>query len=95
MSYSVSARGRDKAEILQDIRAKLDQVVLMQSIHAADIEQAKAAAEAFLGVHPGCQSDGDKDLVISVSGSVGWRGTFPDSTITSVNVNVAISHAYD
>src|SRR6266566_4997251 len=89
MSYSFSARGATKAEVMQKVTVELDKVVANQSSHSADRAQAQAAAEAFLGVIPA--DAGDKDFYISVSGSVGWNGLLgaADYVVTSASVNVS------
>ena len=91
MSYSFSARGATKADVIAKVSAELDKVVVSQPIHAADRAQAQAAVEAFVAVIPE-NADG-KDFYVSVSGSVGWSGNLgaADCTITSASVNVGAS----
>jgi hypothetical protein len=90
MSYSFSARGATKAEVIGKVSAELDKVVASQPIHSADRAQAQAAAEAFVAIIPA--NDEGKDFYVSVSGSVGWRGNLGvDSIITSASVNVSAS----
>jgi hypothetical protein len=85
MSYSFSARGATKAEVMKQITTELDKVVAAQPIHAADRAQAQSVADAFLAIIPAIA---DKDFYVSVSGSVGWGG---DKAITSASVNVSAS----
>lgn len=84
MSYSFSARGATKAEVMQKVAAELDKVVASQTIHAADRAHAQAAAETFLGVVT--DPSGSKDFYVSVSGSVSWG---LDDVITAASVNVS------
>ena len=85
MSYSFSARGATKAEVMQKVVAELDKVVANQSIHAADRKQAQSTAEAFLGVVRNANEQ--EDFYVSVSGSVSWR----DAIVTSASINVSAS----
>ncbi len=90
MSYSFGVRGATKDEVMAKVAAELDQVVSNQSMHSADRAQAEAAAKAFVDVVP--DGDDDKEFYVSVSGSVGWRGTLGvDAVITSSSVNVSVS----
>ncbi len=84
MSYSFSARGATKAEVMEKVVAELDKVVAGQPIHSADRAQAQAAAEAFLGVIP--EVNENQDFYVSLSGSVSWNGT--DNVVTSASANV-------
>ncbi len=90
MSYSFSARGRTKEEAIAAVAAELDKVVAAQPIHAADRDQALATATAFVNVLP---ENGEKDVYVSVSGSVGWEGTYPDSHVianASISANASL-----
>lgn len=90
MSYSFSARGVTKAEVLTKVSAELDRVVASQPVHQADRYQVQAAVEAFLEILPS-NPDG-KEFSVSVSGSVGWNGlTDADLVITGAGVNVSAS----
>jgi len=86
MSYSFSARGATKAEVLQKVSESLDNVVSGQPIHKADRAQAQAAVEAFLAIVPDDASD--KDFNANVSGSVGWQ---EGDVVTSVGFNVSVT----
>lgn len=90
MSYSFSARGETKADVMKAVVVALDNVVADQPIHAADRAQAQAAVEAFLDIVP--IADG-KDVSVSVSGYVSWSGLAgeADQVLTSANVNVSVS----
>lgn len=88
MSYSFGVKGKTKAEAIAAVAAELDKVVAAQPIHAADRDQALATATAFVNTLP---ENGEKDVSVSVSGSVGWEGTYPDHSLTSAQVNVYAS----
>jgi hypothetical protein len=88
MSYSFSARGATKAEVIKKVDAELNKVVASQPVHSADHAQAKAAAEAFLGVLP--DPNAKQEFDVAVSGSVGWSGVLgEDQVLTSAGVNVS------
>jgi hypothetical protein len=87
MSYSFSVRAATKAEALIKIENELGNVVTAQPIHAADREQAYAAAEAFLEIVP---DDDSKDFQVSVHGSVGWTGEGDAQVITAAGVGVSV-----
>ena len=90
MSYSFVARGATKSEVIEKIIAEFDIVVATQPIHAADRDQAQAAAQAFLDVLP--SGVDERDFYVSVSGSVGWNGNFGvDHVLTSAGVSVSAS----
>lgn len=86
MSYSFSARAATKAEVLAKVDEELDKVVAGQPIHVADRAQARAAAEAFLGVVPDPTSD--QDAYVSISGSVSSNA---DQLVTAASVSVSAS----
>jgi flavorubredoxin len=89
VSYSFSAKGTTKADAIAAVIAKMDEVVVQQPIHAADREPAIETAKAFINLIP---DDNEKDFSVSVSGSLGWTGTYPDSHIISnAQVNVYAS----
>lgn len=85
MSYSFSARGATKAEVMEKVVAELDKVVAAQPIHAADRSPAQAAVNAFIDLLP---VDAEKDFSVSVSGSLGWRG---GQILTDAGVSVQAS----
>lgn len=80
MSYSFQAKGTTKAEAIAQVIEKMDQVVTQQPIHAADRDAAIETAKAFVNMVP---DDEAKDVSVSVSGSLSWTGTYPDSYIVS------------
>ncbi len=93
MSYSFTVRAPTKADALARVTTELIDVVARQPIHTADCEQAKAAAEAFLDILP--EANDKQDFYLSVSGSVGWRGSpgTPEYALTSAGVSVSASFA--
>ena len=90
MSYSIVAVAATKAALSAVIASKLDDVVASQPVHAADIEQAKQAASAF--VELATDPTEGSELYASVSGSLSWNYV-PDvapSQFTGANFSVAI-----
>lgn len=84
MSYSFQARGKTKEETIAVVATKLAEVVAQQPVHAADKDQALAAATAFINLLP---EDGEKDISVSVSGSLGWKDLPAEQNITSAQVS--------
>lgn len=85
MSYSVSVKGATKTEAKQNLALQLAGVLEAQSAHSADMDQAAAAANAFIDILP---DDETQDVSVSVSGSIGWKGELGAHTITSASVNI-------
>lgn len=88
MSYSFSARGATKQEVMQKVGIELDKVVVSQPIHSADFAQARAAAESFLDIIPDASES--QDYYVSVSGSISWDGINPP-VVKGASVNVGAS----
>lgn len=88
MSYSFQAKGTTKAEAIAAVAAKLAEVVAQQPVHAADKDQALAAATAFINLLP---DDGEKDVSVSVGGSLGWNDLPAEQNITSAQVSTYAS----
>ena len=86
MSYSFNVTAASKEEAKEKIAAELDKVVLSQPVHAADREQAQAAASAFIDVLAD-PADGE-EIRVSVHGSVGWR---EEGKFTHANIGVSAS----
>jgi hypothetical protein len=86
MSYSFNVRAATKDEAKDKAAAEFDKVVASQAIHARDREQALAAAGAFIDM---VADDAERDLSVSVSGSLGWQGV-TDQVITSAAVSVSV-----
>jgi hypothetical protein len=92
MSYSISARGATKALALAALGCLFDSnVVATQPVHAADKQQALAAAESFAGILP---DDDSKDVSIRMNGSLSWQNVGDDSerrfSWASVSVEVTL-----
>lgn len=84
MSYSFSAKGATKEDVLKSVATQLDAVVEAQPIHKVDREQAYNAVEWFLALVP---EAADKDFSVSVNGSIGSL----DDVITGAGVGVSVS----
>lgn len=84
MSYSFTAFAPTRAELRSKVKTALDGIVAAQPIHAADREQAEAAANAFISL---VIEDPEKDVTISMHGSV-W--STPDG-LKSAGVGVSVS----
>lgn len=88
MSFSFSAHGATIEEVLTDVGAKMAEVVSSQPVHEVDAETVKkvAALQAAL-----LQQDETRDIAMSVSGSVSWRGQqgADDFAIIGASVNVS------
>lgn len=82
MSYSFGVRATSKADAKQQVAAKFDETIAQQPIHAADREQAQAAAHAFIDA---LHDDEAKDVVASVSGWISSQ----DGTVLGANVSVS------
>jgi len=82
MSYSFQIRAATKADAKEKVAIQMAAIVQQQVVHAVDAEQARAAANAFIDVIDG---DENRDVVVSMNGSVSWSG---DSLITSAAVSV-------
>lgn len=67
MSYSISVRAANKTIALGILDAEFDKVREAQPAHKVDIDQAAAAAEAFVKV---LSDDPSRDVIVSISGSV-------------------------
>lgn len=80
MSYSFTVRAATKAIALQLVASNLDKVVADQPSHAADRDQALAAATAFVGM---VADDESRDVVVSVNGWLSWNnpGTFTGACV--------------
>lgn len=85
MSYSFALRGPDKADVLARIGTRMDQVVQQQPEHAADRDIAVATVTSAIGV---LAEDATKNIEVSMSGSMGWRGTGEAKEFTQCNVSV-------
>lgn len=95
MSFSFGFRARNVAAALAIAAQEMDRVVQSQPMHEADKASVLAAVQAQVGLIAGAAEG--KHVVLSVSGSLGWRGTAAgtaapaseDFAITSANVSVS------
>lgn len=93
MSYSFNVRAKSKDEAKTLVAEQLDNVVKSQPIHANDREVAE---KAFGDVLELVTVPEGRDVVVSVSGSVGWNGVMiegkpvEDLELNSANLNIAI-----
>lgn len=88
MSYSFSVRAATKKEALAQVEAELQKVLASQPQDRPSCDAALNTALAHVDVVP---NDETHDVVVSVSGSVGWRGVLnsPEGiVITGVSSNV-------
>lgn len=83
MSYSFSVRAATKAAAKAAVAAQFDSMVHVQPVHAADRPMAQAAAGAFVDL---LHEDESKDVIVCVSGSLGWQG---EGQFTSTNVSAS------
>lgn len=86
MSYSFGVRGATRDEVMAKVVIEFDKVVGYQPIHAADREQATAAARGFLSIVP--DANENQDFALTVSGWVSWN---EGKVVTAANVNVSAS----
>lgn len=87
MSYSFIVRADNKESAKACVTAELAKVVATQSVHAADRDQAEAAAFAFIDL---LADDDTKSVQVNVHGSLGWFGG-ADSSLTNASVGVSVS----
>lgn len=87
MSYSFNVTGANKAAALEAVKLAMEGVVNTQPVHARDQQQAAAAAAEMVEI---LHDDSAKDVVVSVSGSLGWNlGPAGEEQFTSANVSVS------
>lgn len=85
MNFSFSAKGKTKAAVIDAVVVEMTKVVESQPVHANDKDRVEVTVATFINalVEP---SDGEA-VVVSVSGSLGWRDT-EQKEFTSSNVSV-------
>lgn len=89
MSYSIFARAATKPELKESLAAKMADVVLMQSPHAADQQQALDAANAFIDILK-VEPKENQEYIVNMNGSLSW--TDATDAVGSVHgANVSIS----
>lgn len=89
MSYSFCIVAASLAVASTAVAVELDKVTESQPIHAADREQAEAAATAFINLleEPG----ENQEVVVNVSGSISrWPAEAEKFSSASVSVNAYI-----
>lgn len=72
MSYSIGVRAATKALVLEKVAEELNKVAAAQPVHDRDRGEAYEAAKAFVGVL--AEPAAGQEVVVSVSGSLGWTG---------------------
>jgi len=86
MSYSFSVKAGTKSEAIEQVAAKLAEVVAAQPVHEADQVQANASASTFIGL---LADDDTKDVAVSMNGSI-----YRDSTgIRQASVSISVGMA--
>lgn len=87
MSYSITARGKTKDAVCEQIAKKMAEVIAQQPTHKADAGTAAGAAMAYVAV---LTEEEGKDIVLEMNGSVSW--TYPategQEKITHANVSI-------
>lgn len=88
MSYAFSITATSKEEATGKIREQFDAVVAAQPTHAADKEGAIAAAQTLVRLWAD-PLEGE-EIVVHVSGSLGWNFGFgaPKTEFTSVDLSI-------
>lgn len=92
MSYSLSVRGSDKADAKAKVAAAFDKMMEAQPAHAADRDQALAAAATFIDLLP---DDAGMDVMVSlngwVSGQTGEDGRLAQVVGVGVGVGATLT----
>jgi hypothetical protein len=91
MSYSHGVRAANKAEAKAAIAQKMAETAMQQPCHAADKDQAIAAASAFIDILP---DDDSKDVVVSMNGPLSglWVGhTIERISSSAVSVTACLA----
>lgn len=89
MSYSFGVRAKTKVEALEKVNAELNKVVAQQKAHEKDSVHASETATSFVNVL--AEPSEEQDVVVSVSGSLGWLGTSGVDEILLVSAQVSVS----
>lgn len=91
MSYSFGVKAASKAEALAKAEEEFKNVVRGQPVHAHDEDAARKAREQACELVP--EAPEGQDFAISCSGSISWRGTYPNShQVVGVSINVYAAH---
>ena len=86
MSYSFSVHGATKRDVKEQVAAEFNKIVAAQPIHATDRQDANAAVRAFVEL---LRDDVNKDVSVTVNGSISWEGN--DQGLTQANINISAS----
>lgn len=87
MSYSFTVTGSNKSDALNKVGEEFDKVVVTQPVHAKDKDAVIANASAVVGL---LLDDPAKDIVVSLTGSVGWNTLVNgDAELTSASVSAS------
>lgn len=84
MSYSFSIQAASKIEAGAGVKAKFDEVVAGQPVHAADWKAAQHAIESFIDI---LREPSEGEYVgVFVSGSLSWQET---AAFTGASINIS------
>lgn len=89
MSYSFSATAATKDEAGKKVEEKLAEVVASQPVHDFDRQTAQDAAEAVIE-HLASPGE-DQEVVVHVSGSLGWSNEPAANSFTSASLSISAS----
>jgi hypothetical protein len=90
VSYSFSVTAPDSDAAMAAVQAELEKVVQTQPIHVMDMTEAHDATSALIEV---LDSNADKDVKVSVSGSLSWHGDTGKELIQAASLQVSVSLA--
>lgn len=91
MSYSFQVKAPTKAEAVQAVTAKFDEVVKQQPVHARDRDAVLANAGCVINL---LADDDSKDVIVSVNGYVSWAsGTADEAKLNSAAVSASAGYA--
>lgn len=87
MSYAfrVEAATRKAAKI--EVELQLAKVVAQQEVHIKDVAQAIVAAHAMIYLLDEPEEN-TQLVVVNVSGSLNWTGSWPSIKVTNANISV-------
>lgn len=90
MSYSFSVKAANRDDAGKKVEDELAKVVQSQPVHEGDRQAAQDAAEGMIDCVP--EPGEGEEIIVNVSGSLGWKGSYPDShVINSAHVSVSVS----
>ena len=90
MSYSFNIQADSKGNAYEKIAAEWDKIVTSQPCHLADLQPARAAAYAFVGL---LTEPSDEQIIsVTCSGYLGWTQLDPEAgQFTGSNMSVSAS----